>query len=125
MKETPGTETADTQVAGVKAAGAKAAGTGAAGMGATGTQAGCPCQARACLKIALIVALALGAAVLLSRAVDGPALDELKHSLSIGAVIALVLIANLVSFACFLVLYGAYRWVRRDLAPRREDGFDG
>lgn len=82
----------------------------------------CAHAGRALLKIGLIAALAIGAITLLSHAMSDQVLDELKHNLSMGTIIALVILINAVSFVCFLVLMAAYRWVRRDFKP--EDGLD-
>lgn len=80
---------------------------------------------RACVKIAVVVAaIMLVLAAMVAVVHDGQVLDELKHSLSLWTIVALVVIINLVSFLCFVVLYAAYRWVRRDLKPRRDDDLD-
>lgn len=72
---------------------------------------------RACLKLAVVLgAIALAVAGLL-QLVTADALDELKQSLSLWSVIVLVVIINLVSFACFIVLNAAYQWIRRDWKP--------
>lgn len=79
---------------------------------------------RAFAKIILIVLLLAALAAALTLTVDQQALDALKHGLSVWTIIALVLIINLVSFVCFIVLFAAYRWVRCDLKPRRDDDLD-
>lgn len=79
---------------------------------------------RACAKIALIALLIAALLAVLLMIVDKQVLDSLKHSLSLWTIVALVLIINLVSFVSFMVLYAAYRWVRRDLKPRRDDELD-
>jgi uncharacterized BrkB/YihY/UPF0761 family membrane protein len=73
------------------------------------------------IVIALLLAVTLAA---LAMTVDQDVLDTLKHSLSVWTIVALVLIINLVSFVCFVVFYAAYRWVRCDLKPRRDDDLD-
>jgi uncharacterized BrkB/YihY/UPF0761 family membrane protein len=79
---------------------------------------------RACVKIAVIAVLIAAVLAALIFVVNGQMLDELKHSMSLWTMIALVIIINLVSFVCFVVLYAAYKWVRRDLKPRRDDELD-
>lgn len=84
----------------------------------------CTNKKRACAKIALVAVLVLAAIAALVMLLDGQALDELKHTLSLWTIVALVLVINLVSFVCFVVLYAAYRWVRRDLKPPRDAELD-
>ena len=85
---------------------------------------GCVNKKRACAKMAVVV---LGIVLVLAVAaalIDRPMLDEIKHTLSLRTIVALVIIINLVSGVCLLGLYAAYRWVRRDLKPRRDDDLD-
>ena len=79
---------------------------------------------RACAKMAAVSVLVVAVLAALIWLVNDRMLDELKHTLSLWTIVALVLIINLVSFVCFVVLYAAYRWVRRDLKPRPDDGLD-
>jgi amino acid transporter len=79
---------------------------------------------RACVKIAVVAVAVIAALSALALLLDGQALDELKHTLSLWTIVALVVIINLVSFVCFVVLYAAYRWVRRDLKPPRDAELD-
>lgn len=83
-----------------------------------------PNKKRACAKIALVAVLVLAAIAALILLLDGQALDQFKHTLSLWTIVALVIIINLVSFVCFVVLYAAYRWVRRDLKPQRDADLD-
>jgi hypothetical protein len=76
---------------------------------------------RACLKTLLVVGFTALCVWGLSLTLDHSALDHLKFELSLWTMIALVLITNLVSFACFIVLYAAYNWVRCDLKPPRAE----
>lgn len=76
---------------------------------------------RALLKTFFILACVAAAVAALSYFVDDQALNVLKHNLSLWSIIALVVIINLVSFGCFVVLCAAWQWVRRDLKPRRPD----
>lgn len=76
---------------------------------------------RAILKTIFVLAGVAAAVTALSCFVDGQALNVLKHSLSLWSIIALVVIINLVSFGCFVVLYAAWQWVRCDLKPRAAD----
>jgi hypothetical protein len=80
-----------------------------------------PNRKRAALKLAFIVAIIIALVAALWAFIDKNALYELKHGLSPGPIIALVVIINLVSFLCFIVMFAAYHWVRRDLRPPRED----
>jgi amino acid transporter len=85
----------------------------------------CPVnKKRACAKIALVAVLVLAALVALVTLMDGQVMDEIKHTLSLWTIVALVVVINLVSFVCFIVLYAAYRWVRRDLKPPRDAELD-
>ena len=79
---------------------------------------------RACVKIAVVAVAVIAALAALALLLDGQALDELKHTLSLWTIVALVLVINLVSFVCFVILYAAYRWVRRDLKPQRDAELD-
>jgi hypothetical protein len=76
---------------------------------------------RAALKMAVIAGVLLLFVGLLSLTVNQAALNQLKFDLSLWTVIALVLIINLLSAACFIILYIAYRWVRCDLKPPRSE----
>jgi|GEM_PF-2056318 cytochrome b subunit of formate dehydrogenase len=82
----------------------------------------CPHPKRALMKVVgLLVVLGLlvwGGFVLF----DDSAIDQIKYDLSLGALILLVVAVNAVSLLCFVLIYMAYQWVRRDLkAPRSED----
>lgn len=76
---------------------------------------------RAILKIASLAALLLLFVGLLSLTIDHDAISRMKFDLSLWTVIALVLIINLLSAACFIVMYAAYLWIRRDLKPPRSE----
>lgn len=85
-----------------------------------------PHPRRAIVKMIIVLALAVGALAALIFSIDDQVLDQLKHSLSIGTIIALVLLINIVSFVAFILLYAAYQWVRCDLKPgAREDELPG
>lgn len=82
----------------------------------------CPHPKRALVKIgALLVIFGLliwGGFCLF----DDSAIDQMKYDLSLGALILLVVVVNVISLIFFVLLYMAYQWVRRDLkAPRSED----
>lgn len=84
-----------------------------------------PNPRRAGCKIAIIVAGLLLLAFALGYSIDDPGLSRLKFNLSIWSMIVIVLIINILSCVCFLILYVAYQWVRCDLkAPRAEDERD-
>jgi len=76
---------------------------------------------RAILKTIFILAGIAAGVTALSYFVDDQALNVLKHNLSLWSIIALVVIINLVSFGCFIVLYAAWQWVRCDLKPHTTD----
>ena len=80
---------------------------------------------RACLKILFILGVAAAIVLALSFYVPDQALDELKYSLTLGSIVAIVIIINVISFVCFLIFSMAYHWVRQDLKPpRTEDVLD-
>ena len=80
---------------------------------------------RALFKMATILLGLLAVAGFLLLTIDESVLDQLKFNLSLGTLIALVVVINLISFIFFIILYAAYQWVRRDLkAPRSEDMAD-
>ena len=79
---------------------------------------------RAFFKIAILL---FGAVLLiagLGLLIDDHSLQQLKHNLSLGTIIILVIIINLVSFVCFMLMLAAYKWVRGDLKPHRQDILD-
>jgi len=76
---------------------------------------------RACIKTAIVLLAIVLTVTILSQLVTADALDVLKHSLSLWSIIALVIIINLVSFGCFIVLFFAYQWIRRDMKPPRKE----
>lgn len=76
---------------------------------------------RACVKATAVLLAVVLAVAGLSQLITPDAIDVLKHSLSLWSIIALVVIINLVSFGCFIVLYIAYRWIRCDIRPRSGD----
>lgn len=77
---------------------------------------------RALLKIVAVVAGLLGLALLLSTTLSNDVVSQIKFNMSLWSLITVVVIINLVSFACFVILYAAYQWVRSDLkSPRSED----
>lgn len=80
---------------------------------------------RAVLKMAAIIVGLLAVAGVLLLTIDDSVLDQLKFNLSLGTLIVLVVVINIISFVFFMILYAAYQWVRRDLkGPRSEDMAD-
>lgn len=79
---------------------------------------------RVCAKIALIAVGILLVIAVLGFVIDQQFLDDLKRNISLWGIVALVIVINLVSFLCFIVLYAAYKWVRRDLQPQRDEELD-
>ncbi len=76
---------------------------------------------RAVLKMISILAVVLLVLAGLIHFFSDQMIDELKHSFSVWTIITLILIVNLVSFVCVIVMFAAYRWVRGDLRPRRDE----
>jgi uncharacterized membrane protein len=74
---------------------------------------------RACCKLAFIICVTLTVLIGLYFFVDSQVVSGIKENFSLGVIIALVVIVNLVSFLCFIVLYAAYQWVRCDLKEKR------
>lgn len=85
------------------------------------------CPKSACcvgVKAGFVFIVILAALYLLVHFVGNQVfLNELKYSLSVWTVIALVIIVNLVSFLCFMVLFAAWRWIRRGLKTDQGDNF--
>ncbi len=77
--------------------------------------------ARGFCKLMAVTALAIAVVTILAYFLDNAVLDTLKHSLSIGTIILLVVIINLVSFICFLILMAAYQWIRPDFKCKKPD----
>ncbi len=73
------------------------------------------CRKKVFFKICVVLVVALALLFGLIMLVGDQHLDQLKHSLSLGTIILLVVILNVVSFICFIVMYGAYQWIRTDL----------
>lgn len=77
---------------------------------------------RAILKMTVLLLGLLVIAGVLAGLVDDSLIDQLKFNLSLGALIGLVVVINIISLICFIGLYAAYQWIRCDLkAPRSED----
>jgi len=90
------------------------------------TEKNSPCFARnprrAFFKGSVVVAGLMAFALILWALFNHGAVDQLKFNMSLSSLIAVVLLINLASFACFVILYAAYQWVRSDLkCPRSED----
>lgn len=84
----------------------------------------CLSRRRAACKAVVVFIIAAVIIAALSRLISERDLETLKHSLSLWTLIALVVIINVVSFACFIVMFAAWQWIRRDLKPPRDDGLD-
>lgn len=76
---------------------------------------------RALIKMGVVLICVLAALAVLIYAVSSPMASDIKYNLSGWMVVALVLIVNLASFASFLVLYTAWRWIKCDLRRTSED----
>lgn len=75
---------------------------------------------RALLKIGLLVLVCVAIIGGLVFAIDDTALATLKYSLNLWTVIALVILINVVSFVCFILMAMAYHWIKSDI----KDGGD-
>lgn len=71
-------------------------------------------QIKGTLKLMALIALTAAVVFALSQIIGEDDLDQLKHNLSLWSIIALVIIINLVSFVCFLIMMMAYKWIRAD-----------
>ena len=77
---------------------------------------------RGWLKIAFAAGLAILVLAVLISLVSDQVLDELKFSLSLWLIIAVVLIINIISVLSFIVMYSIYRWIKQDFDPEdRQD----
>ncbi|MCB1530845.1 MAG: hypothetical protein H6853_01690 [Rhodospirillales bacterium] len=84
-----------------------------------------PRPGRACTKIFVLLCAAVILFLTLAYCIDKETVDTLKQSLSVGTIVALVVVINLISFIVFMVMYAAWQWVRCDLkAPRPENHLD-
>ena len=71
-------------------------------------------QIKGTLKLIALIAI-IGVVIFgLSHIIGEDDLDHLKYNLSLWTIIALVIIINLVSFICFLIMMMAYKWIRPD-----------
>ena len=81
-----------------------------------------PNRRKALAKLVLLVVGFLIMTSALIFLIDDSAFNQIKFELSLGTMILLVVAINLVCFACFILMYVAYQWIRCDLkAPRSED----
>ena len=79
---------------------------------------------RACLKLAALLALACLLLTGAFYALETQHAAMIKHNLSLGTIVLLLVIINLVCFICFLLLFAAYNWVKDDLKPQRRKSID-
>jgi thiosulfate reductase cytochrome b subunit len=84
----------------------------------------CPNTTRGCCKIAVVFILAALLLTGLLYLVDAQAVDELKHTLSVWTIVALVIIINLVSFLCFIILHFAWKWAQSDFKASNKNDID-
>ncbi len=72
---------------------------------------------RAYFKIAAVagvLGVTLGTVVTF---VSREAVNDLRHHLTLGLVLAMAAVINVVSFALFSAFWAVYRWIKRDLEP--------
>lgn len=80
-----------------------------------------PNRRRAYIKIAGVAAslgLLLGALITF---IDRETFYDLRHHLTLGLIIAIVVVINIISFLLFMLFWGLYRWIKRDFDPSAED----
>ncbi len=80
-----------------------------------------PNKGRAARKIAVVIAVLLLVLAGCVGFVSAKTVNGLVNHLSLGLLVALVIIVNIVSFLIVLSLFAAYRWIRRDLHPEEAD----
>ena len=80
----------------------------------------CPNRKRAAGKLALFIGVTAAILFLAVMFVSQKAVNGLINHLTVGVLVALVVIANLVSLLIGLTCFAAYRWIRRDFAPDDE-----
>lgn len=77
---------------------------------------------KALLKTAFVAGIAVFILVCLLTGFTDHHLDHLKHSLNLGSIVALVIVINIVTFLCLIVMFVAYRWIKKDLdLDKKED----
>jgi hypothetical protein len=73
-------------------------------------------HAKGILKIIAVFVLGAGLAYLLGEMISKDDLDAIKHQISLGPLIILVVIINIVSGLTMFALYLVYQWIRRDFS---------
>ena len=84
----------------------------------------CPNLRRAIIKACFIAAALACVAAGFSYFITIRDVELFKHSLSLWTLVGVVIIINLVSFACFILGFAAWQWVRADLKSPRGDEFE-
>jgi uncharacterized membrane protein YozB (DUF420 family) len=80
-----------------------------------------PNPRRAAAKFALVVAIVAGVVVLLLMFVRRRAVDGLVNHLTLGLLVALIVLVNLISCLVIMIMFAAWRWIKRDLRPLEDD----
>jgi uncharacterized BrkB/YihY/UPF0761 family membrane protein len=80
-----------------------------------------PNRARAARKLALVICIVAAVLTLLIGFVSAKTVNGLVNHLTLGLLVALIVIVNLVSVLLCLIFFAAYRWIKRDLDPDAED----
>lgn len=76
----------------------------------------CKNKKRGCVKITIVLISCGLIVALLAYSLDAQSLDVLRHNLSIWTIISLILLINVVSFMCFTIMYGVFKWIKKDFA---------
>ena len=66
------------------------------------------------IKLTGVAVLLICAIALIAFAVTEPLLDSLKHVLSPGLIIALVVLVNLIFLLFAVIGFAVYQWIRKD-----------
>jgi len=80
-----------------------------------------PNPRRALIKTLCVAAFLGGVLAALIAFVDERTFHDLRHHLTLGLIIAIVVIINIVSFLLFIIFWAIYRWIKRDLESAGED----
>lgn len=76
---------------------------------------------RGLAKAIIVVAGTLALLGIVAGTITEHDIDVFKHSLNLWTVISLVIIINLVSFLCAIIMFTAWRWIKSDLKEPKDD----
>jgi len=66
------------------------------------------------LKIIAVFVVGIALATLLGEMITKDDLDAIKHQISLGPLVILVIIINIISGLSMFALYFMYQWIRKD-----------